>query len=46
MSRVVDTVLVDHETIYVARHSNGRLQLGLKGRLNEYELDLLQQRSL
>jgi DNA invertase Pin-like site-specific DNA recombinase len=46
MCRVVDTVLVDHETIYAPRHGNDRLLLGLKGSLNEYELDLLRQRSL
>jgi len=44
--RVVDTVLVDQETIYDPRQSNDRLLLGLKGSLNEYELDLLRQRSL
>jgi DNA invertase Pin-like site-specific DNA recombinase len=44
--RVVDTVLVDQETIYAPRASNDRLLLGLKGSLNEYELDLLRQRSL
>src|SRR5471030_2799508 len=44
--RVVDTVLVDQETIYAPRHGNDRLLLGLKGSLNEYELDLLRQRSL
>jgi DNA invertase Pin-like site-specific DNA recombinase len=46
MCRVVDTVLIDQETIYVPRHGNDRLLLGLKGSLNEYELDLLRQRSL
>src|SRR6266508_248385 len=46
MCRVVDTVLIDQETIYAPRHSNDRLLLGLKGSLNEYELDLLRQRSL
>jgi DNA invertase Pin-like site-specific DNA recombinase len=46
MCRVVDTVLVDHETIYAPRQGNDRLLLGLKGSLNEYELDLLRQRSL
>jgi DNA invertase Pin-like site-specific DNA recombinase len=46
MCRVVDTVLIDQETIYEPRHSNDRLLLGLKGSLNEYELDLLRQRSL
>lgn len=44
--RVVDTVLVDQETVYAPRASNDRLLLGLKGSLNEYELDLLRQRSL
>jgi DNA invertase Pin-like site-specific DNA recombinase len=44
--RVVDTVLVDQETVYAPRQSNDRLLLGLKGSLNEYELDLLRQRSL
>jgi DNA invertase Pin-like site-specific DNA recombinase len=44
--RVVDTVLVDQETVYAPRQSNDRLLLGLKVSLNEYELDLLRQRSL
>src|SRR5256885_3739644 len=44
--RVVDTVLVDQEAVYLPRQSNDRLLLGLKGSLNEYELDLLRQRSL
>src|SRR5579863_2221131 len=44
--RVVDTVLIDQETVYAPRQSNDRLLLGLKGSLNEYELDLLRQRSL
>src|SRR6516164_4061317 len=46
MCRVVDTLLVDQEMVYAPRQSNDRLLLGLKGRLNEYELDLLRQRSL
>jgi DNA invertase Pin-like site-specific DNA recombinase len=46
MCRVVGTVLVDQETVYAPRHGNDRLLLGLKGSLNEYELDLLRQRSL
>lgn len=33
--RVVDTVLVDQETVYAPRQSNDRLLLGLKGSLNE-----------
>src|SRR6266581_8411641 len=46
MCRVVDTLLVDYETAYAPRQGNDRLLLGLKGSLNEYELDLLRQRSL
>lgn len=44
--RIVDTLLIDQETIYSPRQSNDRLLLGLKGSLNEYELDLLRQRSV
>jgi len=44
--RVVDTLLVDLDTVYAPRYSNDRLLLGLKGSLNEYELDLLRQRSV
>jgi DNA invertase Pin-like site-specific DNA recombinase len=44
--RVVDTVLIDLEAVYCPRLSNDRLLLGLKGSLNEYELDLLRQRSV
>src|SRR5271167_2397015 len=44
--RIVDTVLVDQETVYAPRQSNDRLLLGLKGSLNEYEPDLLRQRSV
>ncbi|WP_407114564.1 hypothetical protein [Bradyrhizobium sp. LMG 9283] len=43
---MVDIVLFDQETIYAPRHGNDRLLLGLKGSLNEYELDLLRQRLL
>jgi len=46
MCRVVDTVLIDQETVYAPRYGNDRLLLGLKGSLDEYELDLLRQRSL
>ena len=46
MCRVVDTVLIDQEAVYAPRDGNDRLLLGLKGSLNEYELDLLRQRSL
>lgn len=44
--RVVDTLLIDQETVYAPRQSNDRLLLGLKGSLNEYKLDLLRQRSV
>ena len=44
--RVVDTLLIDQEMIYTPRQSNDRLLLGWKGSLNEYELDLLRQRSV
>ncbi len=40
MCRVVDTVLVDQEAVYAPRQGNDRLLLGLKGSLDEYELDL------
>ncbi|WP_246647276.1 recombinase family protein, partial [Rhizobium laguerreae] len=46
MCRVVDTVLIDQEAVYAPRQGDDRLLLGLKGSLNEYELDLLRQRSL
>jgi DNA invertase Pin-like site-specific DNA recombinase len=44
--RVVDTVLIDQEMVYAPRLGNDRLLLGLKGSLNEHELDLLRQRSV
>ena len=46
MCRVVNTLLIDQEAVYAPRLGNDRLLLGLKGSLNEYELDLLRQRSL
>ena len=46
LCRVVGTVLIDQDTVYAPCQSNDRLLLGLKGSLNEYELDLLRQRSL
>jgi hypothetical protein len=33
-------VLIDQEAIYAPRHGSDRLLLGLKGSLNENELDL------
>lgn len=44
--RLVDTLLIDHEAVYDTRSSNDRLLLGLKGSMNEYELDLLRLRSV
>jgi DNA invertase Pin-like site-specific DNA recombinase len=46
MCRVVDTLLIDQDMVYAPRQSNDRLLLGLKGSLNEYELDLLRARSV
>lgn len=44
--RLVDTLLIDQEAVYDARSSNDRLLLGLKGSMNEYELDLLRLRAV
>src|SRR3954449_13410274 len=44
--RVAGTLLIDQDTVYPPRSSNDRRLLGLKGSLNEYELDLLRQRSV
>lgn len=44
--RMVDTLLIDQEMVYDPRQGNDRLLLGLKGSLNEYELDLLRQRAV
>ena len=42
MCRVVNTVLVDQETIYAPRHGNDRLLLGLKGSISdEFVLSLI-----
>lgn len=41
---MVDTLLVDHESVYDPRRSNDRLLLGLKGNLSTYELDLMRHR--
>jgi hypothetical protein len=43
---VVDTVLIDQETIYMPRHGNDRLLLGFKRSLNESKLGMLRQRPL
>jgi DNA invertase Pin-like site-specific DNA recombinase len=44
--RVVDTLLIGQEAVYSLRQGNDRLLLGVKGSLNEYELDLFRQRSV
>jgi DNA invertase Pin-like site-specific DNA recombinase len=44
--RVVDTVLIDQDTVYAPRQSADRLLLGVQGSVNEYELDLLRQRAV
>ena len=44
--RMVNTLLIDHETVYDPRNGNDRLLLGLKGTMNEYELDLLRLRAV
>jgi DNA invertase Pin-like site-specific DNA recombinase len=44
--RVVDAVLIDQDAVYTPQVSNDRLLLGLKGSLNEYELDLFRERSV
>jgi len=43
---IVNTLLIDHETVYGPRNSNDRLLLGLKGNLSAYELDQLRHRAL
>jgi DNA invertase Pin-like site-specific DNA recombinase len=43
--RMVDALLIDQDAAYSPRLGNDRLLLGLKGSLNEYELDLLRQRA-
>lgn len=43
---LVDTVIVDEDGVYDARHPNDRLLLGMKGAMSELELSILRQRSL
>ena len=45
VSRLVHTLLADHETVYDPQLSNDRLLLGVKGSISEYELDVLRQRA-
>jgi len=44
--RQVDTILVDHETVYDLRSPNDRLLIGIKGSISGYELDLFRTRAL
>ena len=46
LCRMTDTLLLDHDGIYDSRLSNDCLLLGLKGTINEYELDLFRLRSV
>src|SRR5437870_12613723 len=43
---IVNTLLIDHETIFDLRNSNDRLLLGLKGNRSADELDELRHRAL
>jgi excisionase family DNA binding protein len=43
---LVDTIIVDEDGVYDARHPNDRLLLGMKGTMSELELSILRQRSL
>jgi excisionase family DNA binding protein len=41
----METLIIDHDGVYDARHSNDRLLLGMKGTISEMELTILRQRS-
>ena len=43
--RLVDTLIIDEDGIYDARHPNDRLLLGMKGTLSEMEITTLRQRA-
>jgi excisionase family DNA binding protein len=43
--QIVDTLIIDHDGVYDAKHPNDRLVLGLKGTMSEVELSLFRQRS-
>lgn len=43
---LVDTIIVDEDGIYDARHPNDRMLLGMKGTMSELELSLFRQRSM
>jgi DNA invertase Pin-like site-specific DNA recombinase len=44
--RQVDTILVDHATVYDLRSADDRLMIGIKGSISGYELDMLRTRAL
>lgn len=44
--RMTDTLLLDHDGIYDSRLGNDCLLLGLKGTINEYELELFRLRAV
>ncbi|WP_394707906.1 recombinase family protein [Roseovarius pacificus] len=41
---LVDARVVDHDGVYDPRHPNGRLLLGMKGSISEFELGVLRTR--
>jgi DNA invertase Pin-like site-specific DNA recombinase len=43
--RQVNTILLDHETVYDIRNASDRLMIGIKGNISGYELDLFRARS-
>ena len=43
--RVVDTLIIDHDSVYDPKHPNDGLVLGLKGTMSEVELSMFRQRS-
>lgn len=42
---IVDTLIVDHDGVYDAKHPNDRLLLGMKGTMSELEISTFRQRS-
>ena len=44
--RQVNTILVDHATVYDLRNADDRLMIGIKGSISGYELDMLRARAL
>lgn len=43
---LVDTIIVDEDGVYDARHPNDRMLLGMKGTMSELELSIFRQRSM